>query len=168
MPRSCAGQLRSYKHDGKKAEINFSRIRRDALEQEWQSSFPSIKKLIDFVGTRQKAIITFEELCSQKEADDVALAIYSEKKIDFDPLYEVASAHYEKDTRAADDLIKAIIGVLYRVGAIGVKLKNGNRLMYSHLDEALLPTAQFTEDARVRIHPMLWGAFRLQPGPMQQ
>jgi hypothetical protein len=51
---------------------------------------------------------------------------------------------------------------LYRVGAIGVKLKNGNRFMYSHLDEALLPIAQFTEDARIRIHPMLWGAFRLQ------
>jgi hypothetical protein len=48
------------------------------------------------------------------------------------------------------------------VGAVGVKLKNGNRFMYSHLDDALLPLAQFTEDARVRIHPMLWGAFRLQ------
>jgi hypothetical protein len=104
----------------------------------------------------------------KKEADDVALAIYSEKKIDFDPLYEVASTHYEKDTRAADDLIKAIVGVLYRVGAIGVKLKNGNRFMYSHLDEALLPIAQFTEDARIRTHPMLWGAFRLQAGPTLQ
>ena len=147
----------------KRAEINFSRIRRDALEQEWQSAFPSIKKIIDFVGLRQKSIITFEELCSLKEADDVALAIYSEKKIAFDPLYEVASTYYEKDTRSAEDLIKAIIGVLYRVGAIGVKLKNGNRFMYSHLDEALLPIAQFTEDARIRIHPMLWGAFRLAP-----
>jgi hypothetical protein len=148
----------------KRAEINFSRIRRDALEQEWQSAFPSIKKLIDFVGNRQKAIITFEELCSQQEADDIALAICSEKKIDYDPLYEVASAHYEKDSRAAEDLIKSIVGILYRVGAIGVKLKNGNRFMYSHLDEALLPIAQFTEDARIRIHPMLWGAFRLQAG----
>jgi hypothetical protein len=148
----------------KRAEINFSRIRRDALEQEWQSAFPSIKKLIDFVGGRQKSIITFEELCSQKEADDVALAICSEKKIDFDPLYDVASSHYEKDTRSAEDLIKAIVGVLYRVGAIGVKLKNGNRFMYAHLDEALLPIGQFTEDARIRIHPMLWGAFRLQAG----
>jgi hypothetical protein len=148
----------------KRAEINFSRIRRDALEQEWQSAFPSIKRLIDFVGNRQKAIITFDELCSQKEADDVALAIYSEKKIDFDPLYEVASAHYEKDTGLGEDLIKPIVGALYRVGAIGVKLKNGSRFMYSHMDEALLPIAQLTEDARVRIHPMLWGALRLQAG----
>jgi hypothetical protein len=146
----------------KKAEINFSRIRRDALEQEWQSAFPSIKKLLDFVGGRQKSIITFEELCSQKEADDVALAIYSENKIDFDPLFEVAKAHYEKEDRAAEELIKNIISTLYRVGAVGVKLKNGNRFMYSHLDDALLPIAQFTEDARIRIHPMLWGAFRLQ------
>jgi hypothetical protein len=67
-------------------------------------------------------------------------------------------------TRSAEDLIKAIVGVLYRVGAIGVKLKNGNRFMYAHLDEALLPIGQFTEDARIRIHPVLWGAFRLQAG----
>ena len=146
----------------KKAEINFSRIRRDALEQEWQSAFPSIKKLLDFVGAHQKAIVTFDELCSEKEADDVALAIYSESKIDYDPLFEVAKAHYEKEDRAAKELIKNIISVLYRVGAVGVKLKNGNRFMYSHLDDALLPIAQFTEDARIRIHPMLWGAFRLQ------
>jgi hypothetical protein len=146
----------------KRAESNFSRIRRDALEQEWQSAFPSIKRLLDFVGTRQKAIVTFEELCSQKEVDDIALAIYSEKKIDFDPLYEVASAYYEKDSRSAEEIVKAIVGILYRVGAIGVKLKNGSRFMYSHLDDALLPAAQFTEDARVRIHPMLWGAFHLQ------
>ncbi|ANW05381.1 hypothetical protein LMTR13_07875 [Bradyrhizobium icense] len=146
----------------RRAESNFSRIRRDALEQEWQSAFPSIKRLLDFVGTRQKAIVTFEELCSQKEVDDIALAIYSEKKIDYDPLYELASTYYEKDNRSAEEMVKAIVGILYRVGAIGVKLKNGNRFMYSHLDDALLPAAQFTEDARVRIHPMLWGAFHLQ------
>ncbi|MCK1640469.1 DNA repair ATPase [Bradyrhizobium sp. 157] len=146
----------------RRAESNFSRIRRDALEQEWQSAFPSIKRLLDFVGTRQKATVTLEELCSPKEVDDIALAIYSEKKIDYDPLYELASTYYEKDNRSAEEMVKAIVGILYRVGAIGVKLKNGSRFMYSHLDDALLPAAQFTEDARVRIHPMLWGAFHLQ------
>ncbi|UPK38207.1 hypothetical protein IVB18_13640 [Bradyrhizobium sp. 186] len=40
----------------KQAEIEFSRIRREALEQEWQSAFPSIKKLLDFLGTRRSRI----------------------------------------------------------------------------------------------------------------
>lgn len=33
---------------------------------------------------------------------------------------------------------------------------------YSHIDEPLLPLAQITDDARVRIHPMLWGSYRMQ------
>lgn len=145
----------------RKAELEFSRIRREALEQEWQSAFPSIKRLLDFVGAKQKPIITLTEMCTGGEADDLALALYSEQKIDFDPLYDVAKTYYEQETQKSDELIKAIVGILYRVGAVGVKLRNGNRFLYSHIDEALLPLAQVTDDARIRIHPMLWGSYRI-------
>lgn len=146
----------------RKAEIEFSRIRREALEQEWQSAFPSIKRLLDFIGSKQKSIISLTELCEGKDADDLALAIYSEEKVAFDPLYEVAKTYYEQESRTSDQLVKEIIGVLYRVGAVGVKLRNGNRYLYSHIDEPLLPLAQITDDARIRIHPMLWGSYRIQ------
>lgn len=145
----------------KKAEVEFSRIRREALEQEWQSAFPSIKRLLDFLGSKKKAIITLTELCSGTEADDLALSICSENKVGFDPLHELAKSYCEADTRSAEEFVKAIVGILYRVGAIGAKLRNGDRFLYSHIDQPLLPLAQLTEDARVRIHPMLWGAYRL-------
>jgi hypothetical protein len=145
----------------KKAEIEFSRIRREALEQEWQSAFPSIKKLLDFLGSRQKPIISLTEFCESKEADDLALSIYSEAKIDHDPLYEVAKVYYEQESRTSDEMLRQITGILYRVGAVGVKLRNGNRFLYSHIDEPLLPLAQITDDARIRIHPMLWGSYRM-------
>jgi hypothetical protein len=146
----------------KKAEIEFSRIRREALEQEWQSAFPSIKKLLDFLGSRQKSIISLAEFCVSKEADDLALAIYAEEKIGFDPLYEIAKVYYEQENRTTEQIVKEIIGILYRIGAVGVKLRNGNRYLYSHIDEPLLPLAQITDDARVRIQPMLWGSYRMQ------
>jgi hypothetical protein len=150
----------------RKAEIEFSRIRRDALEQEWQSAFPSIKRLLDFIGSKQKSIISLAELCEGKEsADDLALAIYSEDKIAYDPLYDVAKNYYEQETRSSEQFLKEVIGILYRVGAVGVKLRNGNRYLYSHIDETLLPIAQITDDARVRIHPMLWGSYRITNRP---
>jgi hypothetical protein len=145
----------------KKAEVEFSRIRREALEQEWQSAFPSIKKLLDFLGSRKKTIITLTELCSGSEADDLALSIYADHKIDRDPLYEVAKNYYDADSRSSQEIVREIVGILYRVGAIGVKLRSGDRFLYSHTDQPLLPLAQITEDARVRIHPMLWGAYHM-------
>jgi hypothetical protein len=146
----------------RKAEIEFSRIRRDALEQEWQSAFPSIKRILDFIGSKQKSIISLVELCESKESgDDLALAIYSEDKIAYDPLYQVAKDYYEQESRSSAQFLKEIVGLLYRVGAIGVKLRNGNRYLYSHIDEPLLSVAQITDDTRVRIHPMLWGSYRI-------
>jgi len=145
----------------KKAEVEFSRIRREALEQEWQSAFPSIKKLLDFLGSRKKAVITLTELCSGSEADDLALSIYAENKVGRDPLYEVAKNYYDAETRSSEEIVREIVGILYRVGAIGARLRNGDRFLYSHVDQPLLPLPQLTEDARVRIHPMLWGAYHM-------
>jgi hypothetical protein len=145
----------------KKAEVEFSRIRREALEQEWQSAFPSIKKLLDFLGSRKKPIITLTELCSGSEADDLALSIYAENKIGRDPLYEIAKNYYDAETRSSEEIVREIVGILYRVGAIGTKLRNGDHFLYSHVDQPLLPLPQLTEDARVRIHPMLWGAYHM-------
>jgi hypothetical protein len=145
----------------KKAEVEFSRIRREALEQEWQSAFPSIKKLLDFLGSRQKTIIMLTELCSGSEADDLALSIYAENKIGRDPLYEVAKNYYDAETRSSEEIVREIVAILYRVGAIGAKLRNGERFLYSHVDQPLLPILQLTDEARVRIHPMLWGAYHM-------
>ncbi|MCA1549962.1 hypothetical protein I6F36_24325 [Bradyrhizobium sp. BRP19] len=146
----------------RKAEIEFSRIRRDALEQEWSSAFPTIRRLLDFIGQKQKPIVTLTELAEGKDADDLALAIFSDEKMERDPLHEAAKTHCDKAPPTAFEFLKEIAGILYRVGAVGVKLRNGTRYLYSHIDEPLLPLAQITDDTRIRIHPMLWGSFRIQ------
>jgi hypothetical protein len=148
----------------KRAEIEFSRIRREALEQEWQSAFPSIKKLLDFIGSKKKTVTMLPDLCTGTEPDDLALSIYSEGKIAFDPLYDLAEKYCDSDNRS-DEFIKSVVSILYRVGAVGVKLQNSERFLYSHIGHPLLPLAHLTESARVRIHPMLWGAFHLHSPP---
>jgi hypothetical protein len=144
----------------KKAEIEYSRIRREALEQEWQSAFPSIRLLLDHLSKKKKSRLTLEEFCSDSEADDLALAIYSEEKRGFDPLYDIARHHCDDGQRG--EIVKSVVGVLYRVGAIGVKLNTAERINYSHFDHPLLPVAQLDKDIVLRIHPMLWGTFHIQ------
>lgn len=145
----------------KKAETEFSRIRREALEQEWQSAFPSIKKMLDYIGVHKKAVINYDELRDKSAVDDLSLAIYSDEKIAKDPLFEIAKGYYEGKQDNSVVFINSVIEILYRTGAVGVKLRNGDRYLYSHVDQPLLPIAQITEDIRVRIHPMLWGAYRI-------
>lgn len=146
----------------RKAEIEFSRIRRDALEQEWQSAFPSIRRVLDYIGHKQKPIISMTEFAEGEDANNLALAIYSENSLALDPLHAAATSHCDLAKPTPIDFLKEMIVVLYRVGAVGVKLRNGNRYLYSHIDQPILPLAQITDDTRVRIHPMLWGSYRIQ------
>lgn len=149
----------------KKSEFEYSRLRREALEQEWISAFPTIRKLLDFLGLKKKNTTSVAELCLGHDAEELALAIYSEKKIGFDPLYEIAKNYYDAESRSPEELVKAVAGILYRIGAIGIKLQHGDRYLYSHIDHSLLPTSQLNGDSRIRIHKMLWGAYRLHETP---
>lgn len=144
----------------RKAEIEFSRIRRDALEQEWQSAFPTIERLLDFIGKKQKPVIGLSEFVDGNELDELALAIDSDASLSEDPLHVAAKNYCASSKPDHYDLLRVLVGTLYRVGAVGVKLRNGNRYLYSHNDEPILSIAQITEDTRIRIHPMLWGSYR--------
>jgi hypothetical protein len=144
----------------KKAEAQFSTKRRASIEQEWQSAYPSIKRLISFLSGKRKTILTFEEFCPTKDMDEMALAIYSEGRVAFDPLFEMAEAHC--DDGPSTVFAKTILSILYRVGAIGVKIQTSAPYQYAHLHHPLLPIDQIPDtDVSVRIHPMLLGAFRI-------
>jgi hypothetical protein len=144
----------------KKAEAQFSTKRRASIEQEWQSAYPSIKRLISFLSGKRKAVLTFEEFCPTKDMDEMALAIYSDGRVAFDPLFETAKTHYEDGPSTV--FAKTILSILYRVGAIGVKIQTSAPYQFAHLHHPLLPIDQIPDaDVSVRIHPMLLGAFRI-------
>jgi hypothetical protein len=101
------------------------------------------------------------ELCSKAELDELALNIYSETRIGYDPIFDLAKSYCEDG--ATTQLQKAIVSILYRVGAIGVKLQARSRYQFAHLDHPLLPVSQIPdEDVALRVHPMLHAAFRIQ------
>ncbi|HLX14183.1 MAG TPA: hypothetical protein VKS24_03125 [Bradyrhizobium sp.] len=146
----------------KRAEVLFSTKRKDSIEQEWQSAYPSIKHLMNLLESKKRSLLTIGELCGSSDIDELAMAIYSADRIGFDPLYEVAKAHC--DDGASIAFAKIIVSILYWVGAIGVKLQAGTRYQFSHIDHPLLPVTQIPDgdDLPIRIHPMLYGAFRIQ------
>ncbi|MGH2509551.1 MAG: P-loop ATPase, Sll1717 family, partial [Ktedonobacteraceae bacterium] len=147
----------------KKAELEFSRKRRDALEQEWLSVFPTLTKLLTFIAKLQKSTVVIAELCGAT-LDDLALEIVMGKARELDPLFAAARAHLEKNQARTLTFLGEMAATLYRVGAVGLKFAPTERFMYSHIDEPLIAPQRVTAETRLRIHPMLHGAFRLHDG----
>ncbi|WP_210245113.1 hypothetical protein [Methylobacterium sp. WL9] len=146
----------------KQAEKEYSRIRRDALEQEWLSAFPTLKRLLDFVASAKKESFSIDKLVEDKSAEKCALEIAADPKIDFDPIHAAAIAYIEGGGEPMV-FVKEALSILYRVGAIGVKLRTNERISYSHLDEPSIAPSVIPDAARVRIHPMLHSALALSP-----
>jgi hypothetical protein len=144
----------------KRAEALYSSKRLTNLEQEWQSAFPNIDRLLNnFLGSKRRPLLPFEDFCPSKEMDEMALSICSEAKRAFDPLHDAAEAHCDSPSLA---FAKTIVSILYRVGAIGVKVETSAPHQYSYLNHPLLRVSQIPDTGvSIRIHPMLQGSFRV-------
>jgi hypothetical protein len=135
------------------AEREFSRKRRNALEVEWSSAFPTLHGLLNYLGSFRTQIIDFPRLCAKEAVEELALPM-AEKRVDFDPLCESAQKLFTGGI-TPEDFMRSVVGILYRVGAVGLKPGSGEQYLYSHNDEPVINTIVIGEASRVRIHPML-------------
>jgi hypothetical protein len=145
-----------------RAEGEYSRTRREAMESEWRSAFPTVKKVLNLVGLLAKETIEFAELRDSDKTLDLAFAIGAEPRIAFDPLHAPAEAAAGNGVPERTEFVKEIICFLYRIGAVGVKLQPGEKYMYAHHNQPLLDKVQIGDDCRIRVHLILHGAFRLR------
>jgi hypothetical protein len=146
----------------RKAENEYSRVRREALEQEWQSAFPTLRKLLDFVSTPKSDSFPLNALVDGGIAEKFALDLVAESQIDFDPIHAYAVAYIENNSDPVV-FVKDILSILYRVGAVGIKLRPTERMSYSFQDEPVISGSTIPDSARVRIHPMLHASLKLTP-----
>ncbi|QBM74383.1 DNA repair ATPase [Sphingomonas sp. AAP5] len=144
----------------RKAEVEFARKRKDALIQEWKSAFPTLDIILNFVTSRNKHSIELIELIDR--VDDFCLSICSSAIQGKDPIHTLCSAYIEGKERDKIRIAQESLAVLYRTGAIGLKLTAQDRFNYAHLDQPLISAQLIGIDARVRLHSMLHAAFNLQ------
>jgi len=143
----------------KAAEQDYSRIRKQALEDEWRSAFPSLPNLLTFLGNR-KSSMPITDMMDEK-LETLAYTIGVEDKAAFDPLYGPAMSLVDKRCGRLD-FAREVASILYRVGAIGVKLRPDERVSFSHIDHPIVLPALIGEDCRIRIHPMLYSALNIR------
>jgi hypothetical protein len=144
----------------RKAEVEFARRRKDALVQEWKSSFPLLDDVLNLFTSKRKSGVDLLELMDK--VDDFCTAIYGTKQQGFDPVWEVCHAYADSKRKTALDVLADLTAVLYRVGAIGVKVRAQDKFAYAHIDQPLISANLLTVDSKVRLHPMLQAAYNLQ------
>ncbi len=143
----------------REAEVQYSKSRRAALEDEWRIAFPSLSKLLDFIRSFRSPTVTFEQMCAVENLQEVCLGISSDGACNSDPLYELANCALSG--KRIVEFVYSIISVLYRVGAIGIKKGPQERFHWSNVDSPMISAADLGEDTRIRVHLMLYGALGL-------
>lgn len=144
----------------REAEREYSRIRKQALEEEWRSAFPSLNLLLNFLANR-KGSLPFREIADDDNLESLAYSIGVEERKSLDPLYPIAIEMLDKVVSKLN-FARQVISILYRVGAIGIKLRPDERVSFAHLDQPIVAPTLIPEDCRVRVHPMLHSALNIR------
>lgn len=144
----------------RKAEVEFARKRRDALVQEWSSAFPLLRQMLDLFTSSRKSGVDLLELVHR--TDDFCLEVLSAPKITHDPVWDLCQSYSDGRKKSSFDLIADLTAILYRTGAIGVKISAQDRFAYAHLDQPLISPQLLSPSTKVRLHTMLHAAYNLQ------
>jgi len=145
----------------KDAESEYSRIRMQALIQEWQSAFPSLTIVFRLLANRRGRFKS-AEIATKEFLDDFVLEVDHNSISDHDPI-KLAVSQYMKDGSASSILkvTKILLSQLYRIGAIGLKTSAGERYIYSHLDVPVISPDSIDLETKIHIHPMLHRALNV-------
>jgi len=146
-------------NDIDKAESEYSKKRLGALCTEWIAEHPNLEICIE----------SLRRLPTRIAADDLSYE-FLEPTIDKlfdkpdapDSLPQLARAVVE-DTKACDAFREQLLGVLYKVGAIGIRLRNGEAVHFIYDSTFIFRPTDITSQTRVSISPMLWsvlGSYR--------
>ncbi len=143
------------------AEINYSRVRLQSLQDEWISSIPSLNDLIDAISSRM-ARFKVSDLKEKFPTQDIAIKYSDRSDCRFDPIIRYVVDNFDKWTYDNDEeILKIAACELYRIGAIGLKMSSSERYYYSHIDSPIVNPREITLETRVFIHPFLHRALNI-------
>lgn len=144
-----------------KAFLRYSSQRRDALFQEWVSNFPYLREMLELFVSGSKRSLYVHEIDDLK-LDPLLLKVITEPGDEKSPIFLACKAYMEGNTTKKHDIIAISASTCYRSGCVGLKLSNNHPFIYSHIDEPLVSSTIITSSTRVRIQPMLFGAYRIE------
>jgi hypothetical protein len=146
----------------KEAESEYSRIRMQALIQEWQSAFPSLAVAFRLLSNRRGRFKS-TEIATKEFLEDFVLEVDASIESSTDPIKKAVDRYMDDGTEAASLAVaRVLISEMYRIGAVGLKTSSGERYIYSYQDVPVINPDSIDLETKIHIHPMLHRALNVQ------
>ncbi|HEY8356216.1 MAG TPA: ATPase [Ramlibacter sp.] len=152
-----AGRERITSRDIERAEIEYSKKRLRALCTEWQVEHPYLETCIEMLR-RQQSRLDASSFTAQFLEPTVTKLAMLEPSPDGVVSLCLKHAYGEIDVLAVRN---ALLEVLYKTGAIGIRLRNGEPVHFTYDSSFVFKANDLGEDSRVSVSPMLWGALSI-------
>lgn len=148
----------------RRAEREYSRLRLEALSDEWRSAFPSLDDIFDKLTATPSDFHQSTGIWEDDFLEDLFLKICSDSKRVDDPIYMAAQIALDKnDERARQEFAQSVLSVLYRIGAVGLKMNAQDPYWYSFKDTPVIGPGKIAPGTKVQVHEMLMSALNMRP-----
>ncbi|MEE9587547.1 MAG: hypothetical protein V3V97_05945, partial [Hyphomicrobiaceae bacterium] len=160
--RETEGKTEISAKNVKAAEREYSRVRYQALCQEWSSTFASLPIIVKCVAGSVHGK-KFENISVKEVWELLVLCLLDEEGFERDSIWQLAS-QVAGDSSAAQILnfARETLALLYRVGVISIKTSADNRYQLSDRDSPIVNPDSIENETKFRLHPMLEREFGAQ------
>lgn len=161
--RHSAGKPNISKLSIDNAEQEYSAKRFEALCTEWDDEHPHLDLMIEFLRGMPSRFNVSE---LTENAVTKSLFALSERPDSPDNVAQFTKDYFT-GTKEFFDLITIVLAILYKVGAIGIKIVATDPVHFSYRSYLKLQFGQISDGSRVSIAPMFWrflGTYRSKKG----
>lgn len=145
----------------KDAESEYSRIRLQALIQEWQSSFPTLEIAFELLSGRGGRFQP-SEMSTKEFLTEFILVVDDRIELSNDPIYKAVKIYLGNESpERLLNVAKILFSILYRIGAVGLKLAPNERYLYAYKDISVVSENTVNIETKLQIHPMLHRALNV-------
>lgn len=147
----------------KDSEKEYSRVRYQALCQEWSSTYPSLPIIIETISHAIHGK-KFKDISVPDVWELLVLRILEEKGVDWDKSWQIANkAAQESSSSQIQIFARETLALLYRVGVISLKSMSDDYHKYSDKASPIINPSSIENETMVRLHPMLEREFGAKP-----
>jgi len=145
------------------AEASYSKIRLNAIKDEWGESFELIDYAFQFLSSNNKASFKVENI-QEDTIDSLILEIGSSQP----KLSEnLTMKRYATEAFDRSDKVEKFVAnwmkTLFRIGLIGVKTEATETYRWNYDSEKSISAGAINAKTSIKVHPMFWAALSIPP-----
>ena len=138
----------------KRAEYNYSSERVQALCEEWSREYPYLRQIIDIIRGIQDGV-EVSHLINEKFVDFCADYSDAAKQKNYPYGAESENAYLDSQ-KFGLVFLQVILGILYKVGVIGLKLHSNTKRIFLFSEDVKIEPKHIEPTSKIYIHKAFW------------